>query len=223
MRTGKKIRILFLATTFSSILAVLGQSIFYPQTKDTVIAPFTFPETVPLPSWNLETSDSANVQLAKQPPDISGQTLAQKRYRYRQNSVLLDIEMRYLVDTNANLKSFIANQTGQLSPALREEKQIGFYSLFLHNGKAHLSSCINPRGRSTVTTDQFKRNGYVRDLRWERIAIWLTSSAEFRDKRCLWTHLSLSLNNTSADNAFQTLETVWFSWYDWWQSRFPKS
>ena len=223
MTTGKKIRLFLLATTFSSILVVLGKSIFYPQTQNTSVAPFTFPETVPLPNWDLATSNSANIQLAKQPADISGETIAQKHYRYIQNGVSLDIEMRYLVNTNANLKGFIANRTGQLSLALREKKQIGFYSLFLHQGKAHLISCINPRGRSTVTTDQFKRNGYVSDLRWDRIAIWLTSSAEFRDKRCLWTHLSVPLKNTSAEKAYQTLETAWFTWYDWWRRHFPKS
>jgi cyanosortase A-associated protein len=43
------------------------------------------------------------------------------------------------------------------------------------------------------------------------------------DKRCLWVYLSIPLRNSSPEEAYKTLEQAWFSWYQWWQPRFPKS
>jgi cyanosortase A-associated protein len=44
-----------------------------------------------------------------------------------------------------------------------------------------------------------------------------------KDRRCLWAHLSVPLKNSSPEAAYQVLEKAWFSWYQWWQPRFPKS
>jgi len=45
-------------------------------------------------------------------------------------------------------------------------------------------------------------------------------STAFRDKRCLWTHLSIPLNRSSR-GCYVILENAWFSWYQW-CPRFPK-
>ncbi|NJQ98397.1 MAG: hypothetical protein HC784_13990, partial [Hydrococcus sp. CSU_1_8] len=36
---------------------------------------------------------------------------------------------------------------------------------------------------------------------------------------CLWTHLSIPLKETPREQAYQILEQVWVSWYQWWHPR----
>lgn len=64
----------------------------------------------------------------------------------------------------------------------------------------------------------------VHDTRLNNILPWLLGRSEFRDKRCLWTHLSMPLDrNISNEETYKTLETVWFDWHDWWRSHYPES
>ncbi|MGK7876348.1 MAG: cyanoexosortase A system-associated protein [Xenococcaceae cyanobacterium] len=221
MISWKKIRITLLGLQLAGVLFVLGKSILYPPVKDSTVTPFVFPTTVPLPQWQLVKTGSVNSQLVKPPAYISGKYVSGKYYRYIQNNLSLDIEMRYLVNTNGNLKSFIKSYTGQLFHVLHEQKGVGFYSMFVYQGQAYLSACINPRGYSTVTTDQFRRNSLLYDVRLARIASWLISQAEIVDNRCLWAHFSMPLNNSSKESAYETIETAWFDWYQWWSLRFP--
>ena len=217
-----KIRILLLGIQLLGVIFVLGKSILYPTVKDNTFSPFVFPTTVPLPQWRLVETGPVNSQLVKPLAYLSGKYVSGKRYYYIQNDLSLEIEMRYLVNTNGNLKSFIKRYTGQLLPVLHEQEGVGFYSLFIHQKRAYLSACITPHGDSTVTADQFKRNGLRHAVRLNRLASWLTSQAEIMDKRCLWAHLSMPLNHDSPESASQTLEKAWFDWYQWWSQRFSQ-
>ena len=56
----------------------------------------------------------------------------------------------------------------------------------------------------------------------KQILPWLLGFAEFRDKRCLWTHLSMPLNSPyTKEKTYQTIETIWFDWHSWWRSHYP--
>ncbi|MDJ0595141.1 MAG: cyanoexosortase A system-associated protein [Pleurocapsa sp. MO_226.B13] len=217
-------RTILLIATAIAVALTLGKSIIAPEVQSFQVADYTFPESLPLPQWKFSFSKPVNPNLVRSPASISGKFMAGKHYRYRQNERYLEIEMRYLVDTNGDLKSFITSQTGELSPGLRQDSEGGFYSLYADEDKAYLNACINPHGVSTVTSDQFNRNLTIHNTRIENILPWLLGQAEFRDKRCLWAHLSLPLDrDVSLDETYRRLETVWSDWYGWWRSHFPQA
>lgn len=214
-------RTILLATTAIATAFTLVTSILRPEAKLPQIEDYTFPESVTLSQWKQSFSKPVNPHLVRSPAYISGDFIAGKHYRYRQDEKFLDIEMRYFANTNGDLKSFITSQTGELSSVLKDSEK-GFYSLYIHKDKAYLSACINPHGGSTVTSDRFHRNLMIHDTRLGQIVPWLLGQAEFRDKRCLWAHLSTPLDRDSVDEIYLTLETVWFDWHDWWRSHYPQ-
>jgi cyanosortase A-associated protein len=200
----------------------LGKSLVQSEKPSPLVAKYNFPESITLSQWDLLFTKPVNPNLVKPPAYITGTYIAGKHYRYRQHEKHLEIEMRYLVDTDGDLKTFITSQAGELAKALKQDGNGGFYSLYNDKNKAYLSACINPRGGSTVTSDRFNRNRLIYDTRINRIVPWLLGKADILDKRCLWAHLSLPLDrNTPIDETYQMLENVWFDWSDWWRSRFP--
>lgn len=224
MTYWKPFRILLLATTFSGVLLVLGKSILYPTISafpNYTLPSFVFPAAVPLPGWQLLGSNSLDNKTA------NSSNVLGRRYRYIQNNLTLDIEMRYLVDPNADVNNFIRTyttiklSTDQILSVLRQREGIGFYSLFIHQKRAYLSACINSRGGSTVTDRQFWQNRNVRDVFSSRFVSWLLGQSQLRNPGCLWAHLSVPLNNSSPEKAYQTLEKAWVNWYKWWHFRFP--
>jgi len=70
---------------------------------------------------------------------------------------------------------------------VRQHEQLGFYGLFVYQ-KQSVNACINSRGGSTFTKEQFNYNRIHRDTQFNRLLAWLL--IQLRDKRCLWTHLS---------------------------------
>jgi len=84
-----------------------------------------------------------------------------------------------------------------------------------------LRSCINPRGPGVITYEQFIQNRYTYDWQPSRLLPVLLGQEPLRDHRCLWTYLSLPLENLSEQQAYSILEEVWLSWYQWWHPRFP--
>ncbi|GAB4523364.1 MAG: hypothetical protein Tsb0014_00800 [Pleurocapsa sp.] len=220
----QKPRIILLIGIAIATSLTLGQSLVQSDKQSVRVAKYNFPESITLSQWDLLFTKPVNPNLVKLPAYITGTYISGKHYRYRQDEKHLEIEMRYLVDTDGDLKTFITSQTGELATALKEDGKGGFYSLYDDKNKAYLSACINPRGGSTVTSDRFKRNRLIYDTRINRIVPWLVGKADILDNRCLWAHLSLPLDrNTSTDEIYQMLETVWVDWYDWWRSHFPQA
>ena len=218
---NKSRTLLLLAVMIATTLA-LGKSLVHPITKSPHFTDFIFPESVPLKQWKLLTSDSINTHSFESPEHPSGNFVSGRYYRYGQNQKFLDIEMRYLINTNGDLKSFITHKTGELVSVLREDPNRGFYSVFSHDGKVYLSACINSRGGSTITSDQFNRNRMIYDARLDRLVLWFLGQAKLKDRRCLWANLSLPLDHhSSTEETYRTLETVWYDWYNWWKSFFP--
>jgi len=213
----KQIRITFLSLIFGSVLLVLGKIILIPPPEKPKLSKFVFPEKVPLAQWQQSENQS-------QPKSKDIRFLAQKRYRYTLNNQYLTIDMAYL---NLPGGDFMALLRGYKplasSPVVRQDEKIGFYVLGIDKKQqAYLSTCINPRGGTTLTYSQFNQNRYLYDLQPQRLVSWLFGKQELFDRRCLWAHLSIPLQNTSQKTAFETLEKAWFSWYKWWQPRFPK-
>jgi cyanosortase A-associated protein len=79
--------------------------------------------------------------------------------------------------------------------------------------RAYLDACINSRGGSTFTEEQFRANRIQYDVQFNRLLPWLLGQQELRDQRCLWTHLSIPLNQSSPESSYHILENAWFSWY----------
>lgn len=218
----KQHRTIFLVAIAIATALTLGKSIVHPKTISVLSNDYTFPESITLSQWQLLTSKPINSHSVKSPEYILGNFITGKHYRYRQNKKQLDIEMRYLSDSNGDLKSFISDRTGELSSVLKQDREGGFYTVYTYKDKAYLSACINPHGFSTITSDQFKRNLMVHNTHPKQIVPWLLGQSEFRDKRCLWAHISMPLDDrTTVDKATQTIETVWFDWYKYWRSHYP--
>lgn len=212
MRYWQSLRISGLAVTLAGVWFVFGKFSTDPSLGRPT--PYAFPQTVPLPDWRTVSEPIA--------------ARNQQRYRYIRGQDSLDVEMRYLVDTNGDFKQFIEDHTSIAAPAnqilqaVRYREGVGFYGLSHYQGRAYLSACIPPVGESTVTREQFRRTLTAYDRQPSRLLAWLLAQGDLRDRRCLWSHLSTPTAGRSPEAAYQTLEATWFVWYKWWKPRFPQ-
>ncbi|WP_019487574.1 MULTISPECIES: cyanoexosortase A system-associated protein [Kamptonema] len=215
----KNLRSSLLTVTLGAVFLVAGKSIFYPPTSNLSSTSFEFPQSVPLPEW--QAIDSTPLVISEDSDSKSGRI-----YRYQQNSLPLEIKMGYVVDTIGNVENLIrAHNVFESSPGkltIVSNQEVGFHGLLQHQNRAYLSACINPRGGSTVTSEQFKYNRNTYDLQLSRIVSMLLGQvSRLQDRRCLWTQISIPLDKTTPTDANKILETTWVSWYQWWQPRFP--
>ena len=223
MTLNRKIRFVVLGLLFGQILLTLGRGIVTsaPIKEKNAIDNFSFPENVPLPGWQIVSSaslpHSGNPNL---------DSLASRNYQYSQDDLLLNIEMRYLKVGDGDIQKWIKSYKSlPTSFTVYREEGIGAYALLVHHHKINLSSCINPRGESTVTTQQYFRNKFLSDINLPRFGSWLIGRHTLIDKRCLWTHISLD-NSTSqfqTNEIYRRLKTAWTSWHYWWQKNYPQS
>jgi cyanosortase A-associated protein len=216
VKINKPFRISLLSITFGSAILVLGKLILFSSATQPQFAPFVFPEKVPLPQWQFSESRLL-IESKEKPPEL----FSQKYYRYIQNDQQLDITMHYLIVEYVPFNNQIWTPISS-SAIVRQKTGIGFYGLGVTQQRAYLSSCINPRGGSTFTNEQFNQNRYLYDLRPQYLLSWLVGKNSLLDRRCLWVNLSVSLTKSSPESAYQVLENAWFSWYQWWQIRFPQ-
>ncbi|MCZ8188639.1 MAG: cyanoexosortase A system-associated protein [Microcystis sp. LE19-338.1B] len=221
----KVLRLSLLAVNLVAALLVLGKSFLDPNFAQT--APFEFPPEVNLPDWRFIESKPLKVHSSKDRGDSVFR--AGRFYHYRYHDLPLKVEMRYVVRTQGAVDELILKHpTVQSSPPedmkgkMGEIEGVGFHVTFVHRQRAYLSSCINPRGASTVTPEQFKHNRNTHDSQLNRLFPVLLGREDWQDYRCLWAHLSVPLTELSPEEAYSSLETAWQSWYHWWSSRFPK-
>ncbi|MGI2901983.1 cyanoexosortase A system-associated protein [Tolypothrix sp. VBCCA 56010] len=212
----KQFRLPLLALTFSGVFLVLGKVILFPKAEKSTLTPLVFPDAVPLSEWQLNTKYSQPT-LTKEHSNL----IAQKHYQYIQKDQSLNIEMRYV--TIFDVSKLIEEYTSiSSSAAVRQQDKVGYYGLGVDKGRAYLSACINPQGNSTFTYKQFTQNRSLYDRPTERLLPWLLGKKPIEDKRCLWAHLSIPVQNSTPEAAYKKLENAWFSWHQWWQPRFPK-
>ncbi|HEY9634585.1 MAG TPA: cyanoexosortase A system-associated protein [Coleofasciculaceae cyanobacterium] len=222
MKSWKSWRISLLAAIFGSVLFVLGRSILAdPNTSIYTNAPSVFPPEVPLSGWEPLANRPLSSHV-KQPKSLFG-----RQYQYIRNGFRLELEMRYIVDTDGDIMFFLQNLTSippnaALMSNTYHQEGVGFYSLFTYQGKAYLNTCINPRGGTTVTAQQFMNNRNTHDVKLERFLPWLLGKEHLRDPRCLWLNMSAPVKGASSQQAYEILKTTLFSAYPWWQQRFPK-
>ena len=220
----KQLRPVILALTFGSTLFTLGRATLDPNLGK--YTPYAFPPAVSLPGWQLLESTPLNNADKNETHLLAG-----KRYQYINNSVPLDIEIRYEIASVGEIKEFLPKYTSIPSlpnkpfQDMRQQEGVGYYVVFTYQNRAYLSSCINPLGGSTVSSQQFANNRNNYDVQLNRVFPWLIGQADLRDWRCLWTHISIPLNKVNTDSVeqnYKVLENVWFYWYKWWSPRFPK-
>ncbi|WP_066381183.1 cyanoexosortase A system-associated protein [Anabaena sp. CA = ATCC 33047] len=215
----KNFRVHFLNLTFSAGILVSGLLIIFPNFGQPQNRAFTFPEAVPLPQWRFKSSHTTEPPVEKYQ-----QLLSQRSYQYTNNGLTLSIEMRYLQNLyHGDIDALITKYTAiKPSSILRYHKRLGYYGVGVDKQQAYLSACINPQGGSTFTHAQYRHNLYFNGISFDRLLPVLQGHEALIDKRCLWSHLSIPLHNSSPENTYEILEQAWFAWYNWWQPRFPK-
>ena len=198
MTNRQQHRHLAIAFTLVGVFLTLCRFILDPTAGNRPVTAFIFPSVVPLPGWQPLDSRPLVSPIASN-ADIHEADLTSRQYRYSsQNHQQMEIEMHYVVSTLGNFQSYLKDdnlieQFTQLRN-LRHQEGIGFYSLFMYQGRSHLIACINPRGGSTVTNTQFIANRRTYDLQLQRIVPWLLGKESLLDSRCLWSHLSIPLH-----------------------------
>ncbi|MBR8827549.1 MAG: cyanoexosortase A system-associated protein [Gomphosphaeria aponina SAG 52.96 = DSM 107014] len=190
-----------------------------PVSEKYTVSPSVLASEVQIAGWELQKT----ALLPQQEIDQELNMAVGRLYQYTQDNQILDVELRYFYpETSANVQAYIKRYSlGSRTKEIRELPGMGYYTVLTDGKRAFLSSCINPRGGSTVTMKQFFQNRYAHDLQLSRLGPWLLSREEILDRRCLWAHLSIPLENYSPEAAYQVLENAWFSLYEQWQEQFP--
>jgi cyanosortase A-associated protein len=214
-----------LATTSVSIILLTIYSCLSLTAGKREVKAFTFPDRILLNSWQSVKTESLPLSNLKTLPESDRITSA-KHYSYIKNDIPFEIEMQYVVGTKGNIVELIKQRTNIPKEAIAHahiEKipEIGYYILFSDRNRVYLNSCINSRGNTTVTAQQFSHNRYTQDLKPNLVLPWLQGKYSFRDVRCLWVQISTPITESTSPIAYQTLTKAWIDWYHWWQPRFP--
>lgn len=217
----KHIRIFLLVSVLAGVGLVFTKTFLYANSVEKKsVETVALPGEVPLSGWQ----STGNQPLADQTPEWPNY-LAGRKYSYIQDSDTLDIEARYIVGTNGDVRKFISDYTDlsqpieQLNLETRYQNGVGSYLIFADQGKMHLSSCVNPYGGSTVTIRDYQWNRNFRDVRY-RLIPWLFGES-LKDERCLWTHAEIDLDGRALDEATALVESAWLPWSQWWASYLP--
>ncbi|MBD1911488.1 MULTISPECIES: cyanoexosortase A system-associated protein [unclassified Leptolyngbya] len=214
------LRASWLALLCGGVLITLAKVLWLMPTR-MIAAPTVFADAIELPNWRSQPPQSLPI-----PENKANELRAVALYRYHQGDRQLDIEMRYLEKSDTSVRNLIL-QYGKVTPTIPFESTIrqneaGYYSLFAEGDTAYLSSCINPKGGTTVTSAQFTQNRYTYDLRLDRAIPIVLGQVSLQDSRCLWTYMTLAIApNASAEATYPVLEASWERWQTQWQSRFP--
>jgi cyanosortase A-associated protein len=206
--------------TFLTIVLVAGRIVFDPNLGKG--SAFAFPDRVPLDQAQFVAGQAIETKsLLKDWGDIKGY-----EYTYQKDNQPFKVKIHYLPESDGDIASYQAayglNSQKVIVKSQQQQGQTGFYDQFEHEQTAYLSSCINPRGASTVTHMQFFANRNTYDLKLDRAIPVILGTEDLRDSRCLWVTISTPIANQSVDVVHQQLVAVWQEIYAWWSPRFPK-
>ena len=204
------------------VVFVLFKLVIYPSQENRSVVPINFPDSVPLDKWQQLESKSLEDKLIPDSGYFAGENIGGHSYKYSLPDRSLTIEMRYLVNTNGDLKYFVKDYTGSIEPYLYEQPGIGFYSMYPYGDRIYLTTCINPYGKTSVKSDRFRRNALRHAIDPKRILIWLTSQDKIIDNRCLWAYLSMPVRDSPPEAVYPLLEDAWFDWHQWWTENFKR-
>ncbi|MCY7393222.1 MAG: cyanoexosortase A system-associated protein [Leptolyngbyaceae cyanobacterium CAN_BIN12] len=214
-------RISLLAITIGGALLVLGKLLTLPKVDKTATQLVnTLETTVPLSGWQLLN----NSELKANNDSRFGRS-----YRFQQGKNTLNADVHYMTsDGNISRYLFVYSpvRTANANLKIKYQPETGFYGVLSDKGQAYLTACVNPRGQSTVTEQQFTQSRYTYDLKPNRILPWVLGKESLIDRRCLWTLLSTPVQANSTPEAseaaaYKMLETAWLSWHQWWQANYP--
>lgn len=233
----KKIRtskIYCLVAVFTSTCIAVTVSLFIP--KEQAGLKFQFPNQISLPDWQSQSSDSLDKVITN---DLDNRYINEiivdaRRYIYTSSAQeSLRIDALYVTGGAVEIPKFL--ETVDLkysinSLDIRYSPKTGYYALFTDQKQAYLSSCISPRGISTVTREQLINNRNNYDFKPDRLISYLIGTIYIRDRRCLFIVMSMPLKdqkvgnlNSNLDNTYKSLETSWINWYQKWANNFPKN
>ncbi|WP_009633931.1 cyanoexosortase A system-associated protein [Synechocystis sp. PCC 7509] len=224
----KQLHIPLLIFVFASTTLVLGKLLIDPNIGKRQLTPVVFPQNVPLNGWQLQSSEPLISKTAEYGQTIGKPFDKGKQYRYSQNNLLLDIQMVYEIESHSAYQQFLSNysplptSSNEQFFVARQQPQVGTYSLYVVKDRAYLTTCMNSRGGSTLTRQEFNDNRTRYDLLSNRTIPWLLGQLSLRDTRCLWNHFSIPLNKSSPQAAYAILEKAWISWYQWWILNYPQ-
>lgn len=229
---GHPLRLTLLALTLGGTLLVLAKAIATPKNDVVTADPGRhLAKTVPMTGWQLVGSTAIEDKEALS----TGESPANgRKYSYRRGNTELEVELRHIIgDGNVSRFLFVYSPVregnAKLSSGIRNQPDIGYYGVLTHKGRAYLTACMNARGGSTVTDQQFRQNRLKYDVQISRIFPWLWGQEPLMDHRCLWTLMSMPISTATtaqtagSPTAEQELEAAWASWYQWWQSNYPSS
>jgi cyanosortase A-associated protein len=232
LRSIKTIKFICLVTAFTSSCIAISVALLIPKSKQN--SQFQFPQQITLQDWRSQSSN--NLEEA-----LKNGAIAAKRYTYTsstQDDLRIDIQY---IDRGVDVPKYLV-MIG-LKPVVNSVDQryleaIGHYVVFNNLERAYLSACINPRGGSTVTEEQFIQNRNTFDITPERLGLYLLGVIHLRDTRCLFVVMSIPLSDINSTTnpsldlnqqringskvTYQKLEKVWINWYKNWENKFPE-
>ncbi|MDJ0633457.1 MAG: cyanoexosortase A system-associated protein [Xenococcaceae cyanobacterium MO_188.B29] len=225
---GKEIKISLLGIVGGTLILTVGEMILSPLPNKASFLEQNFPEEISLSGWQSSASE-----LHQHFDKNKLQTIPGKSYRYTQNnsvvntsmgyekkvprSLSVDIQMHYIPKGN-NVKVLLEKYTVLPHETLKvlEQEEMGAYGILIHQNELHLSSCITPQGSSIVGNANFQQIYPAFQLLPDRVIFWLLGEKPLVENICLWSHLSMPIDDSSPEKAYLTLEKVWLSWYEHW-------
>lgn len=238
------IRISLLAITFLGLSGVLIRVILEPKPEvRKTIDYLEFPKAIPLAGWQAVKSNSLE-KSHERTNENTGESEIQKItkghfYQYEQNTKPLKVEAwseKYVGNISFFLLSY-KQMKASSNFKVKYQDDIGYYAFFDDLDHVYLTACINPKGETTVTDDQFSKNRYANGWGIQRAFLWLIGQQDLFESRCLWTlmwlpdttdptqlDLSISLDekNVKLNEVEQELEKAWLEWYQWWKANLPE-
>jgi cyanosortase A-associated protein len=219
MPASKTLQTIFFSITLGGVFYVLNTVATAPARTSSDTTARVLPQEVPLTGWQ---ASPLNSRPRLNPDAQPNNLVASEAYQYRKNDVLLDIQMRYLVNTEGDITKLTERYSGLSHTSLSmRHVDDSFYQLETDQNRAYLNTCIISDGSSVVTSAQFRQKQSVQNSSPARIAQWAIGRVHIQDRRCLWAELSIPLDTLSQQEAYHVLEDAWFDWKDAWRSQFP--
>ncbi len=221
----QKWRLPSLATTWIGMVFAAIYLVCVPTAGRQLLPANALPDRLSLNGWHT-TEATSLAATRRDAPIASGSGLVQfgKQYRLHKNNQQLEVQMHYVVNTKGEPISSVKStktRVKDIQKKIVELDGIGYYELKNDGNIAYLTACINPRGGSTVTRDQFNQNRSNYDFTWSRVVPWVLGKEILKDNRCVWVQISTRLNEANDESAYRLLESVWAANYTAWQSQFP--
>lgn len=209
---------LLIAISISSFI-LIGVSLFIANRQSR--PKFQFPNQLALSGWKLQSSNDLDNALKD---TFKNSAIASRQYFYTSPSQdILRIDALYIEGISAipqYLSKLGLNQSNQ-KLNIRYLESVGYYALFADQDRVYLSSCINARGMTAITEEQFTNNYQVDYQNLRHMSLYLLGMRDLRDNRCLLTTISIKLDKlekNKLEQSYQILEKTWTNWYQIWKN-----